>query len=73
MELAIKGSDQKLSVSDSVFGRDFSQDLVHQVVVAFRNAGRSGTKAQLRSQLQIVFEATRQTAAAAVGTVVAPG
>jgi large subunit ribosomal protein L4 len=47
MELAIKGSDQKLSVADSVFGRDFSHDLVHQVVVAFRNAGRSGTKAQL--------------------------
>jgi large subunit ribosomal protein L4 len=47
MELAIKGSDQKLSVADSVFGRDYSQDLVHQVVVAFRNAGRSGTKAQL--------------------------
>jgi len=53
MELAIKGSDQKLSVADSVFGRDFSQDLVHQVVVAFRNAGRSGTKAQLtRSEVR---------------------
>ncbi len=53
MELAIKGSDQKLSVSDSVFGREFSQDLVHQVVVAFRNAGRSGTKAQLsRSEVR---------------------
>jgi large subunit ribosomal protein L4 len=47
MELAIKGSDAKLSVSDTVFGRDFSKDLVHQVVVAFRNAGRAGTKAQL--------------------------
>ena len=47
MELAIKDSGQKLSVSDAVFGRDFSQDLVHQVVVAFRNAGRAGTKAQL--------------------------
>ena len=46
MELAIKDSAQTLSVSDSVFGRDFSQDLVHQVVVAFRNAGRAGTKAQ---------------------------
>ena len=46
MELAIKGSSQTLSVSDAVFGRDFSRDLVHQVVVAFRNAGRSGTKAQ---------------------------
>ena len=53
MELAIKGSDAKLSVSDTVFGRDFSKDLVHQVVVAFRNAGRSGTKAQLtRSEVR---------------------
>ena len=36
-----------------------------------RNTDHSGTKAQLRSQLQIVFEATRQTAAEPVGTVVA--
>lgn len=35
-----------------------------------RNTDHSGTKAQLRSQLQIVFEATRQTAASTVGTVV---
>jgi len=35
-----------------------------------RNTDHSGTKAQLRSQLQIVFEATKQTAAAVVGTVV---
>jgi hypothetical protein len=35
-----------------------------------RNTDHSGTKAQLRSQLQIVFEATRKTAAASVGTVV---
>ena len=40
MELAIKDSGKSLSVSDTVFNRDFSQDLVHQVVVAFRNAGR---------------------------------
>ena len=46
MELAINGSANKLSVSDEVFGREFSQDLVHQVVVAYRNAGRAGTKAQ---------------------------
>jgi len=53
MELAINGSDKKLSVSDTVFDRAFSQDLVHQVVVAFRNAGRSGTKAQLtRSEVR---------------------
>ncbi|MFS8138655.1 MAG: 50S ribosomal protein L4 [Thermomonas sp.] len=42
-----------MSVSDTVFDREFSQDLVHQVVVAFRNAGRSGTKAQLtRSEVR---------------------
>lgn len=45
MELAISNG-KKLSVSDAVFGREFSADLVHQVVVAYRNAGRSGTKAQ---------------------------
>jgi len=53
MELAVIGSAQKLSVSDEVFGRAFSEDLVHQVVVAFRNAGRAGTKAQLtRSEVR---------------------
>ncbi|RDZ27651.1 50S ribosomal protein L4 [Lysobacter silvisoli] len=46
MELAINGSDKKLSVSDAIFDREFSEDLVHQVVVAYRNAGRAGTKAQ---------------------------
>ena len=46
MELVITGSNNKVSVSDAVFGREFSEDLVHQVVVAYRNAGRAGTKAQ---------------------------
>ena len=46
MELNINGSASKLAVSEAVFGRDFSEDLVHQVVVAYRNAGRAGTKAQ---------------------------
>jgi hypothetical protein len=36
-----------------------------------RNTDHSGTKAQLRSQLQIVFEATRRTAELPVGSVVA--
>ena len=46
MELNINGSTNTLSVSDAVFDREFSRDLVHQVVVAYRNAGRAGTKAQ---------------------------
>ena len=46
MELQVIGAKKPLSVSDTVFGREFSQGLVHQVVVAYRNAGRAGTKAQ---------------------------
>ncbi len=46
MEINVIGS-KPVSVSDAVFGKEFRQDLVHQVVVAYRNAGRSGTKAQL--------------------------
>ena len=51
MELAItentgKSGAKTLSVSEEIFGREFSEDLVHQVVVAYRNAGRAGTKAQ---------------------------
>ncbi|MGA9333278.1 MAG: 50S ribosomal protein L4 [Rudaea sp.] len=46
MELQIAGSKKSMSVSDTVFDRKFSEALVHQVVVAYRNAGRSGTKAQ---------------------------
>jgi large subunit ribosomal protein L4 len=41
-----EGSAGTLSVSDAVFDREFSRDLVHQVVVAYRNAGLAGTKAQ---------------------------
>lgn len=46
MELQIVGAKKPISVSDAVFGREYSQGLVHQVVVAYRNAGRAGTKAQ---------------------------
>lgn len=45
MELNVIGASP-LSVSEAVFGREFREDLVHQVVTSYRNAGRSGTKAQ---------------------------
>jgi len=52
MELSVINGEA-LSVNDAVFGREFNQDLVHQVVVAYRNAGRAGTKAQLtRSEVR---------------------
>jgi len=46
MELNVIGANP-LNVSDDVFGKEYRQDLVHQVVTAYRNAGRAGTKAQL--------------------------
>ena len=46
MELTIIDTQKPLSVDDGVFGKEFREDLVHQVVNAFRAAGRAGTKAQ---------------------------
>ena len=39
-------SDRKLEVSDSAFGADFNEPLIHQVVVAYQVGARSGTRAQ---------------------------
>jgi large subunit ribosomal protein L4 len=36
----------ELELADATFGREFNETLVHQVVVAYMAAGRSGTKAQ---------------------------
>ena len=46
MDLNVIGASP-VQVSDAVFGAAFREGLVHQVVVAYRNAGRAGTKAQL--------------------------
>jgi len=46
MELAIKGGSSKITVNDTVFGRPFSEALVHQVVVSYLAGARAGTKAQ---------------------------
>src|SRR4030095_4988274 len=37
---------EDIQVSDATFAREYNEALVHQVVVAYRNAGRAGTKAQ---------------------------
>lgn len=39
-------SQSSLTVSEQIFGRDFNEPLIHQVVVAYRAAGRAGTRAQ---------------------------
>ncbi len=36
----------EIELGDATFARDFNEPLVHQVIVAYRNAGRSGTKMQ---------------------------
>jgi large subunit ribosomal protein L4 len=45
MDLNVQGGSS-IQVSDVVFGADFKESLVHQVVVAYLSAARSGTKAQ---------------------------
>lgn len=49
MELNIttpKGAKGTVEVSDAAFGKDFNQDLVHQVIVAYQASARQGSKAQ---------------------------
>ena len=47
LKVVSKGAQaQDIEVSDATFAREYNESLVHQVVVAYRNAGRAGTKAQ---------------------------
>ncbi|QCI24027.1 50S ribosomal protein L4 [Buchnera aphidicola (Macrosiphoniella sanborni)] len=46
MELAVKDTQSVLSVSRIIFGRDFNEGLIHQVVVAYSAGNRQGTRAQ---------------------------
>jgi large subunit ribosomal protein L4 len=45
MKLKLVGGSE-LEVSEGTFGQKFNEALVHQVVTAYRAAGRAGTKAQ---------------------------
>lgn len=46
MQINTLDSKKPVTLNDAIFGREFTEDLVHQVVTAYRNAGRAGTKAQ---------------------------
>jgi len=55
MEIQVQNASGQgtLDVSDAAFGREFNESLIHQVVVAYLAAGRSGTRAQLtRAQVR---------------------
>ncbi|MFT4046267.1 MAG: 50S ribosomal protein L4 [Solimonas sp.] len=47
MDIQLYNSTNKLNVSDAVFGAEYNEPLIHQVVTAYMAAGRAGTKAQL--------------------------
>ena len=63
MKLKIVNGGAELQVSDAAFGQEFNEALVHQVVTAYRNAGRSGTKAQKTREgdLLVTSKATTYT------------
>lgn len=46
MNLDIIGAKTGVDVSDTAFGREFNEALVHQVVVSYMAGSRQGTKAQ---------------------------
>src|ERR1700743_1309847 len=46
MKLKQISGGTELEVSEATFGQKFNETLVHQVIVAYRNAGRAGTKRQ---------------------------
>ncbi|HEV7139263.1 MAG TPA: 50S ribosomal protein L4 [Steroidobacteraceae bacterium] len=46
MKLKMINGAAELQVSEATFGHEFNEALVHQVVTAYRAAGRAGTKAQ---------------------------
>lgn len=46
MEIQIHNSSAKVSVNDAVFGAEYNEPLIHQIVTAYMNGGRAGTKKQ---------------------------
>jgi large subunit ribosomal protein L4 len=46
MDLQLHNSKEKIAVSETVFGSEYKEALVHQLVTAYMAGGRSGTKAQ---------------------------
>src|SRR6202035_3150928 len=46
MKLKLVSGGNELEVSEATFGQKYNETLVHQVVTAYRAAGRAGTRAQ---------------------------
>lgn len=70
------GSTATMTVSDAVFGQEFNEALIHQVVTAYLAGARSGTKAQ-KSRAQVSGGGTKPwrqkgTGRARAGTIRSP-
>ena len=46
MKLKVANGGAELAVSETTFGAEYNEALVHQLVVAYMNGGRAGTKRQ---------------------------
>jgi large subunit ribosomal protein L4 len=46
MEVQLLGNKKKIEVAEKVFGCEYNEPLIHQVVTAYMSAGRAGTAAQ---------------------------
>lgn len=46
MDLQLHNSKETITVSDAVFGLEYKESLIHQLVTAYMAAGRAGTVAQ---------------------------
>jgi large subunit ribosomal protein L4 len=46
MELQLLGKKKKIDLAETVFGCEYNEPLIHQVVTAYMSAGRAGTAAQ---------------------------
>ena len=46
MNLVCASGGQKLELSEKAFAREFNEDLVHQVLVAYMAQARQGSRAQ---------------------------
>jgi len=46
VDLQLHNSKETITVSDAVFGLEYKESLIHQLVTAYRAAGRAGTVAQ---------------------------
>ncbi len=46
MDLITKDTNSAIAVSETTFAREYNEGLIHQVVVAYQNAARQGSRAQ---------------------------